>query len=255
MILLLSPSDDDDGDGGGPALDLPPIKRIMHTVSISLFFVPFKRVSDMYVLAAVERGAPVRVGAPSPPSVHTSHGCVVVASFIALYYSGGAARAAAATKPATKIGEKPCPLVRPSVVVRHLYGGAEQCGAEQTMRRSRGRGRRRREGVARSVLVSCCGLRGGGSPLLSPSRSFLLVSGFAWLVRAPRRSLHFVSDLFAFSLESTVKFAQRSRQETAEVGVRLAVHGYSIDSPFLCASCLVGCTDGSPDADAYVVVA
>ena len=85
MIPLRSPSNDD--DGGGPALDLPPIKRIMHTVSISLFFVSFKRVSDMYVLAAVERGAPVRVGAPFPSSVHTSHGCVVVASFIALYYT------------------------------------------------------------------------------------------------------------------------------------------------------------------------
>ena len=141
MIPLLSPSNDD--DGGGPALDLTPIQRIMHTVSISLFFVSFKRVSDMYVLAAVERGAPVRVGAPL--SVHTSHGYVVVASFIALYYSEGAARAASRRRLTARYknsGE--AVSVHPSVVVRHLYGGAEQCRAEQTMRRSRGR--RRREG-------------------------------------------------------------------------------------------------------------
>ena len=129
MIPLLSPSNDD--DGGGPALDLPPIQRIMHTVSISLFFVSFNRVSDMYVLAAVERGAPVRVGAPSP-SVHTSHGYVVVASFIALYYSEGAARAAA-TKPATKIVEKPCPFIRPSssvifMAARSSVEQSRQCG-------------------------------------------------------------------------------------------------------------------------------
>ena len=111
MIPLLSPSNDD--DGRGPALDLPPIKRIMHTVSISLFFVSFKRVSDMYVLAAVERGSGARRSRSRwrPLSVHTSHGYVVVASFIALYYSEGAARAAA-TKPATKIVEKPCPFIR-----------------------------------------------------------------------------------------------------------------------------------------------
>ena len=169
MIPLLSPSNDD--DGGGPALDLPPIKRIMHTVSISLFFVSFKRVSDMYVLAAVERGAPVRVGVPSPSIRltvtllwhHSSH-YIIARGPRAPPRAGG-------SPPATKIVEKPCPFIRPSssvifMAARSSVEQSRQCGDRE------GEGGGGREGVARSVLFSCCGLRGGGSPLLSPPWSF-----------------------------------------------------------------------------------
>ena len=185
MIPLLSPSNDD--DGGGPALDLTPIQRIMHTVSISLFFVSFKRVSDMYVLAAVERGAPVRVGVPSPSIRltvtllwhHSSH-YIIARGPRAPPRAGG-------SPPATKIVEKPCPFIRPSssvifMAARSSVEQSRQCGD----REGEGGGR---EGGSRSIgtLFLLRFERRWFSSSLT-SLVLFLVGGFAWLVGAPRRS-------------------------------------------------------------------